>query len=274
MDDTSCHSLSVQRVFDLAVRSGQSLRETEIEALQLGLVPARYKRNLGPIGLEGQIKLLKTKVAVIGLGGLGGTVIELLARFGVGRLAVADRDEFEDSNLNRQILCNVGNLGRPKAEEAKFRVNNINPAVEVKAYTARVSEHNLPEIIDGCQVVVDALDSIPTRFYLEKICKESAVPMVHGAIAGFLGQVMTIFPDDEGLVNVYGADEIGAPGLEVEIGTPCTTPFMVASLQVSEVLKIVLGWDDLLRNKLLMIDMKRMLVDRVDFTPFVERIVT
>lgn len=117
-------------------------------------------------------------------------------------------------------------------------------------------------------MVVDALDCVPTRLGLEKICKQYAIPMVHGAIAGFLGQVMTIFPEDEGLKNVYGSDETDAPGLELKMGTPCTTPFMVASLQVMEVLKIILKWDNLLRNRLMIIDMKKMAVDQINFGHF------
>jgi molybdopterin/thiamine biosynthesis adenylyltransferase len=120
-------------------------------------------------------------------------------------------------------------------------------------------------MIEGCQVVVDALDNIRSRMSLEKISKEMGIPFVHGAIAGFLGQIMTIFPQDEGLVHLYGDGTDDGPGIERTLGTPGMTPFLIASLQVAEVIKVLLDWSRPLRNRLLIMDLKKMVHDVIDF---------
>lgn len=121
-------------------------------------------------------------------------------------------------------------------------------------------------MLQGSQVVVDGLDNIQVRFTLEKVSKMMGIPLVHGAIAGFLGQVMTVFPEDEGLKLIYGPRDHSEPGIESEIGTPCITPTMVASFQVSEVIKILLGWKkNTLRNRVLFVDMKELVIDIIDF---------
>lgn len=258
-------SLSSLHVDRIAAQTNQTFREVEAEALRNNIVPERYSRNIGTVGIEGQLKLLESRVAVVGAGGLGGTVLELLARFGIGKLAVVDKDVFADSNLNRQILSNMENLGEYKVVAGRKRVEIVNPSVDVEIWPAYAHQGNLPEIMAGCQVVVDALDSIPARFALEKTAKNMGVPLVHGAIAGFLGQVMSIFPEDEGLMNVYDPEQPGESGIEKGLGTPCVTPFMVASLQASEVIKILLGWQGICRNRLFIIDMKKMVTDSIHF---------
>jgi molybdopterin/thiamine biosynthesis adenylyltransferase len=258
-------SLATGSVLSIVKDSGRSFREIEIEALQQSVIPERYQRNMGTIGIDGQLKLLNAAVAVIGAGGLGGSVIELLARAGVGRLNVIDPDVFSDSNLNRQILCDMSALGVAKVDAAAKRVAGINPSVKVNAYAVAADENNLPEMIESCQVVVDALDNIGTRKRLEKVSKKMGIPFVHGAIAGFFGQVLTILPQDEGLSSIYGDGSDDGPGIERTIGTPGMTPFLIASLQVTEVIKVLLAWPRLLRNKLLIMDLKKMVCDVVDF---------
>jgi len=258
-------SLSTVSVASMAEDSGLRPREIEIEALQWGAIPERYQRNMGTLGIDGQLKMLHSSVAVVGAGGLGGSVIELLARAGVGRLHVIDSDVFSDSNLNRQILCDMSVLGEAKVDAAAKRVASINPAVEVIPYAVEADESNIQNMIEGCQVVVDALDNIRSRLGLEKISKEMGVPFVHGAIAGFLGQVMTIFPQDDGLAFIYGDGTDDRPGIETKLGTPGVTPFLVASLQVAEVIKVLLAWPRPLRNKLLIMDLKKMVPDVIDF---------
>lgn len=258
-------SLSAGSVKAIAEDNGRSTREVEIETLQQGLIPARYQRNMGTIGIDGQIKLLNSSVAVVGAGGLGGSVIELLARAGVGRLHVIDRDVFTDSNLNRQILCDMNDLGVAKVDAAVKRVADINPSVALIPYAVEADERSIPEIIKGCQVVVDALDNIRSRMSLEKTSKEMGIPFVHGAIAGWLGQIMTIFPRDEGLAYLYGDGTDEGPGLERTLGTPGMTPFLIASLQAAEVIKVLLNWSRPLRNRLLIMDLKKMVRDVIDF---------
>jgi molybdopterin/thiamine biosynthesis adenylyltransferase len=193
-------------------------------------------------------------VAVVGLGGLGGSVVEGLARMGVGRLIVIDGDAFEDHNLNRQTLSAEANLGAHKVEAARRRVAQINSAVEVTGHATVLTRENAPELLQGAKVVVDALDRLPTRLMLQDAAQALGVPMVHGSIAGYLGQVMTVFPGDPGLRSLYPCGQVPDQGAEVQLGCPAATPMMVAAWQVQEVLKILLDRGESLRNRLLIMD--------------------
>jgi molybdopterin/thiamine biosynthesis adenylyltransferase len=243
-------------VHELAAAFDCPIREVELAALEAGIVPWRYLRNLGTIGLEGQARLLRATVAVVGLGGLGGYVTEALARMGVGRLILIDGDVFEDHNLNRQLLSAEDKLGTSKTEAARHRVTAINGAVEVITHTAMLSTDNLPRLLADAEVVVDALDRLPIRFVLQDGAQALGIPMVHGSIAGFLGQVMTILPGDPGLRSLYGdPEQIPEQGLEAELGTPAATPMAVAAWEAQEVVKLLVGHRDILRNRLLLMDM-------------------
>lgn len=265
-DDTKYMSLSMNSALKVARQMKYSLRDVEILALQNQVIPERYQRNMGTVGIEGQIKLLQSRVAVVGMGGLGGSAFEMLLRWGVGKLVVIDRDVFVDSNLNRQVLSSYSNLGITKTAAAKLRGEQVNPAVQVQLYMEEAGEQNLPEMLQGCEVVVDGLDNIRTRFVLEKVCKGLGIPFIHGAIAGFMGQVASIYPDDLGLEAIYGSREVLESGAEKDLGTPCVTPAAVAAWQVSEVVKILLGWENTLRNKILFFDLKDHLVSIVELS--------
>jgi molybdopterin/thiamine biosynthesis adenylyltransferase len=248
--------IRLQQVRELAAASGCSIREVELAALEAGVVPWRYVRNVGTIGLDGQAKLLQATAAVAGLGGLGGFVTEALARMGVGRLVLIDGDVFEEHNFNRQLLSGEGKLGMSKAEVARRRVAEINGAVEATAHGAMLTHENLPELLQEADVVVDALDRLPIRLILQEGVQALGIPLVHGSIAGFLGQVMTIFPDDSGLRGLYGgADGLPEQGLEAQLGTPAATPMAVAAWEAQEVVKILTGCGEPLRNRLLVMDM-------------------
>jgi len=247
--------IGLRQVHGLADAVG-SIQAVELAAIDCGIVPERYVRNVGTIGLEGQVALLRAKVAVVGLGGLGGYVTEALARMGVGSLVLIDHDVFEGHNLNRQLLGTLDTLGMKKAEAAGRRVSAVNGAVQVAWHAVRLTEENLPELLDGVDVVVDALDRLPTRMMLQDGAGALGIPMVHGSIAGFLGQVMTILPGDEGLHALYGdGDGLPAQGLESELGTPAATPMLVAAWEAQEVVKLLTGQGDPLRHRLLVMDM-------------------
>ncbi len=232
------------------------VRDVELAALDCGIVPSRYLRNLGTVGLEGQQKLLQATVGVVGLGGLGGYVVETLARMGVGTLILIDGDVFEDHNLNRQLLGTLVNLGMEKAHAACQRVDQVNAAVEAVCHVETITRENLPQLLNGADVVVDALDRLPTRLMLQDGLRELGIPLVHGSIAGFLGQVTTILPEDPGLHALYGdGDGLPEQGLESELGTPAATPMAVAAWEAQEVVKLLTGRGVLLRNRLLMMDM-------------------
>jgi molybdopterin/thiamine biosynthesis adenylyltransferase len=235
-------------------RYGLTRRETELALLEAGILPQRYLRNHGTVGVDGQLKLLRSSAAVIGLGGLGGYIVEGLARMGVGRLSLVDGDVFNDHNLNRQLLSSEENLGRTKAAVADERVRRINSAVETISYACYATCENLPEILSGMDVVVDALDCLTTRLMLQEVAGQLGVPMVHGAIAGGMGQVMTVLPGDVGLRALYGDGPVPEHGAEAELGTPPASPMMVAAWQVHETVKVLTGKGELLRNRLLLMD--------------------
>lgn len=248
------------RVIDLAsVRQisrqlGVSVKEVEMAALRQRIMPARYQRNLGTVGWEGQIRLLESTVAVVGAGGLGGWIIEGLARMGVGHLIVIDGDVFEENNLNRQAFSREDLLGQSKAEAARRRVEEVNSAVEVTAHHVWLTEENAEALLQGAQVVVDALDKLPVRIMLQDICARLGVPMVHGAIGGYIGQVMTVFPGDPGLRALYGDGPVPERGAEVEWGNPAGTPMMVAAWEIQETVKLLTGRGTPLRRRLLFLD--------------------
>jgi molybdopterin/thiamine biosynthesis adenylyltransferase len=249
--------IRLQQVHELSTAFGGPIREVELAALETGVVPWRYLRNVGTIGLEGQARLLQATVAVVGLGGLGGYVTEALARMGVGRLILIDGDVFEEHNLNRQILSAEARLGASKAQAARRRVAEINSGVEVTDHAVALTRENLPRLLEGANVVVDGLDRLPTRLLLQEGAQALSIPMVHGSIAGFLGQVMTILPGDPGLVGLYGGEgELPEQGLEAQLGTPAATPMMVAAWEAQEVVKILLGQGELLQHRLLVLDME------------------
>jgi len=251
------YNISLKEIKEMARKFQTKSREVEILALKSNIIPERYHRNLGVISLFEQAKLLQSKVAIIGAGGLGGTVLELLARMGIGKLIVADKDIMGDSNLNRQILSTETNLGQSKTEVAVKRVKEINSSVEIIGHSVFINSDNIKKIIEGADVVVDALDNLPSRFVLQKACRNLKIPLVHGAIAGFNGQLTTIFPEDKGLELIYGSDrDLPEHGSEAELGAPTVTPALIASLESQEVIKILLKRGKLFRNRLLYLDIE------------------
>ena len=156
--------------FSVQQEAGQrfSLHIAEVEEIALGhdLLPARYQRNRAMLSIQQQLSLLRSKVAVFGCGGLGGYIIEELARLGVGRITVVDPDVFEEHNLNRQILCTQELLGKKKVDAAARRLAAINPAVRLQAFDVAFGHGNSAEILKGVTVAADGLDNIPARLDL------------------------------------------------------------------------------------------------------------
>lgn len=251
------YSISIKQTKEITCKFQTNSRDVEILALQNNIIPESYQRNLGVISLSEQAKLLQSKVVIIGAGGLGGTVLELLARMGIGKLIIADKDIIVDSNLNRQILSTETNLGQRKTEVAIKRVKEINSSVEIIGHSVFINSDNIKKIIEGAEVAVDALDNLPSRFVLQKACQDLKIPLVHGAIAGFNGQLTTIFPGDKGLELIYGSDkDLPEHGSEATLGAPTVTPAIIASLEVQEVIKILLKRGKLFRNRLLYLDIE------------------
>lgn len=242
---------------EAAKHFGVTYAQVEEVALERGILPARYQRNRKTLSAGDQLTLFRSCVAVVGCGGLGGYVIEELARLGVGQLVVIDPDSFEEHNLNRQLLSSLDNLGTAKVEAASKRVKEINPATTVVPHQIAFSSANGLALLAGCHLAVDALDNIHARFELAGVCSLLGIPMVHGAIAGWYGHVTTLLPGDSALSNLYPCYKQGK-GIEQLHGNPAFTPALVASMQVAETCKMLLGNGNSLRGRTLMIDLLSM----------------
>ncbi|WDP93406.1 MAG: HesA/MoeB/ThiF family protein [Desulfobacter sp.] len=219
--------------------------------------PQRYARNFETLSRGDQEKLGKSRVAVLGLGGLGGGVCELLARTGVGELVLIDGDVFDASNLNRQFLSRENNIGQGKAQEAGKRVQAINSEVDVTICPVFADPANISEMIRGADLAVDCLDTIRARFTLQDAARDLGIPLVSGAIAGVTGQVTVIYPGDPGFELIYGEvpDLRKDRGIETQTGNLSFCAHFIASLQASEAVKVLTGKGEVLRNKLLIAEL-------------------
>jgi molybdopterin/thiamine biosynthesis adenylyltransferase len=224
----------------------------------------RYIRNHKAISEADQATLQKKCVLVVGCGGLGGYVIECLGRLGVGRLVVVDGDVFDETNLNRQLLSSNMNLGKPKVLAAQQRVQAINPLVKVDAHQVMLTEINAPAMMQGCDLVIDALDNIPSRMVLIKAARDVNITLVHGAIAGWYGQVYIVRPGDKELEMLYESSPF-EKGVEVELGNLAFTASLVASIQAAEATKLLLGVGEPIKG-LLQIDLLQGMVEGILFT--------
>ena len=163
----------------------------------------RYIRNLGALTEEECAVLRGKTVFVAGCGGLGGYLIEMLLRLGVGEIRAADGDVFEASNLNRQLLSSPSTLGSGKAAAAAARAREINPEVRFAAVSNFVTEENAAELVKGCDAVLDALDNIAARRLLATAWAEAGVPLIHGAICGWTAQAAVVMPGDDLIGRIY-----------------------------------------------------------------------
>ena len=196
----------------------------------------RYIRNLGAL-TEEECALLRTKtVFVAGCGGLGGYLVEMLLRLGVGTIRAADGDAFEASNLNRQLLSSPQALGMPKAEAAAARAALVNPGVRFVPIPEFVTEENAARLIRGCDAVLDALDNIGARRILARACAEEGIPMIHGAICGWSAQAAVILPGDDLIGRIY------PEGAKLNSKTSLSfTPPFCAALQVALCTRLLTG---------------------------------
>lgn len=222
----------------------------------------RYIKNGTTISV-GDHKLLMTRnILVAGCGGLGGYVIEMLSRLGIGQLTVVDFDVFDETNLNRQLLCEERLLGRFKSKVAAERVQAINRDVHVIPVNKRISVENGENLLSGHHLVIDALDNVAGRFTLQSVCEKLSIPLIHGAISGCSGQVAAIFPGDRLFDRIYREKENTV--LDSSQGNPSFSPAVIAGFQVSEAIKVLTGKGDIVRNKLLLIDMLASQFEMID----------
>lgn len=266
-DHTPYRSLSFADERAIMEATGASHKSIQLTALQNDIVPERYARNQKSISTDEQIRLLNSHVAVIGLGGLGGTVTEILARIGVGKLTLVDGDHFEDSNLNRQLLSSCDVLGKMKADVAAERVEALNPAVDIIKVNEFFSAENGNRILTGTNIVVDCLDTITFRFILEKTCRLENVPLISAAIGGTSGQATVIFPDDPGLQMIYGPPKDSpSKGVEATLGTLPYAAIAFAAIECAEVVALAIGKPSQLRKRLLLADFSYHSMETVEFS--------
>ncbi|MEY3582164.1 MAG: putative molybdopterin synthase sulfurylase MoeB [Actinomycetota bacterium] len=222
----------------------------------------RYQRHilLPEVGVEGQSKLLSSKVLLLGAGGLGSPAALYLAAAGVGTIGIVDMDEVDASNLQRQILHNIDRIGDRKVESAKKTLQLLNPDVKVIAYDTRLEASNIMDIIAGYDVIVDGADNFPSRYLLNDASIKLGIPVVHGSIFRFEGMV-TVFDPKNG--PTYRDMVPEPPPAELapscaEAGVLGVLPGIVGSIQALETIKVLLGLGDSLSGRILAIDTTEM----------------
>ncbi|MFA5775517.1 MAG: molybdopterin-synthase adenylyltransferase MoeB [Ilumatobacteraceae bacterium] len=222
----------------------------------------RYQRHLSlpEVGVNGQAKLLASKVLLLGAGGLGSPAALYLAAAGVGTIGIVDMDEVDASNLQRQILHNVDRIGDRKVDSAKKTITMLNPDVDVVTYDTRLDAGNILEIIDGYDVIVDGADNFPSRYVLNDASVKLGIPVVHGSIFRFEGMV-TVFDPKNG--PTYRDMVPQPPPAELapscaEAGVLGVLPGIVGSIQALETIKLLLGIGDSLVGRILSIDTTEM----------------
>jgi molybdopterin/thiamine biosynthesis adenylyltransferase/rhodanese-related sulfurtransferase len=222
----------------------------------------RYQRHvlLPEVGIEGQAKLLASKVLLLGAGGLGSPAAMYLAAAGVGTIGIVDMDVVDASNLQRQILHNLDRVGERKVDSAKKTLTMLNPDVDVVTYDTRLSAENVMQIIDGYDVIVDGADNFPSRYLLNDASVKLGIPVVHGSIFRFEGMVSVFHP----ILGPTYRDMVPEPP-PAELAPSCAEagvlgvlPGIVGSIQALEALKLILSLGDSLIGKILAIDTTEM----------------
>jgi len=213
----------------------------------------RYDRQMriNRWGQEGQAKLKSSKVVVAGVGGLGCPASMYLVASGVGTVRVVDAEKVELSNLNRQTLHWTSDVGDYKVESASKKLNDLNPNVKIEGIKAEITDYNVIDLVRGFNVVIDAMDNYATRYMLNKACVKEKIPFIHGAIHGLEGQMTTIIPYSTPCLSCIFPE----PPREVRpFPVVVTPPATIATLQVTEVLKILMGIGKTLGGRLLIFD--------------------
>lgn len=238
---------------------GRAVAKVERAALAAGVMPERYLRNFDCYGLDEQLRLLSSRAAMLGLGGLGGHVLELLARAGVGALRAADGDEFVASNLNRQLYATRSSLGGYKAAAAAARLRQVNLAVDFEPVARFLDEADMGRFIAGADLCLDALGGLKDRPAFARQAAHAGIPLVTAAVSGQSGLVATVLPGATSPADLFGA---GA-GAEDAQGTPAPAVATAASLMAGEALNILCGRGPALAGKMLLFDLSRMSFETV-----------
>ncbi|MFM7862278.1 MAG: ThiF family adenylyltransferase [Candidatus Nitrosotenuis sp.] len=235
-----------------AVAGGSELSSKEID---------RYSRQimLEEIGYQGQLKLRAAKICVVGVGGLGNPITTRLVAMGIGKLRIIDRDVIELSNLHRQTMVDESDVGQVKVEVAAKKLQKLNPDVQIESLPISINDYTALDAVEGCDIVIDALDSVNARYALNKACVEKNIPFVTGAAVGVSGQAFTILPGKSACYCCMfpELDEDSMPTCSIE-GVHPSILSIVGGIEVSEAVKIILGKTPSLSDKIMHIDLENL----------------
>jgi molybdopterin-synthase adenylyltransferase len=209
----------------------------------------RYDRQIiiPGFGEAGQEKLKRSAVAIAGAGGLGSPIAIYLAAAGIGRIRIIDQDQVALSNLNRQVLHWEGDIGKNKVDSARAKLANLNSSLELEAIAGTITEQNASRLFQGCDVIVDAMDNVPTRYILNRCAIEKNIPFVHGAVNGFEGRAMTVLPGRTACLKCMSR----GPVPQVKFPVIGVTPALIGTVQATEVIKYLTGLGNLLTDRLM-----------------------
>lgn len=240
-----------------AVAGGSSLSEAELD---------RYSRQvmLEEIGYSGQLRLKAARACVVGAGGLGNPVALRLVAMGLGTLRLVDRDVIESSNLHRQTLFDDGDVGQVKVEAAARKLARTNPSCSIEALAVSANEYSAPDLVSGCDVVIDALDSVDARYALNRACVEAGVPFVTGAAVGVSGQAFTVVPGESACYHcVFPAlREDAMPTCSIE-GVHPSILSVIGGVEVAEAVRVILGQPPALAGRMLHANLATMDFEKV-----------
>jgi len=233
-----------------AVAGGSELSKKDLE---------RYSRQimLEEIGYDGQLKLRNAKVCVVGIGGLGNPIATRLVAMGIGKIRIVDRDVIELSNLHRQTMFDESDIGQVKVESAAKKLKKMNPDVEIEALPVSVNDYTAFDLVEGCDVVIDALDSVNARYSLNKACVAKQIPFVTGAAVGVSGQAFTILPKQSACYHCLfpALDEDSMPTCSIE-GVHPSILSIIGGIEVAETVKIITGKKPNLADRILHVDLE------------------
>ena len=213
----------------------------------------RYDRQIMIYGFgkEGQEKLKKAKVFLAGAGGLGSPIAIYLTAAGMGTLRIADHDTVELSNLNRQVLYWEENIGKGKTDAAAAKLRKLNSGTKIETIAETITEANVADLVGDGDLIVDAMDNLPTRYLLNKTAIVKGIPLFHGAVYGFEGRAMTVLPGKTACLNCLYH---GATLPEEKFPIIGVTPAVIGCIQATEVIKYIVGLGNLLTDRLLNYD--------------------